>query len=71
MDENLKQEIIEKIIVQEWVKIIRDESIQIFKSETLENCFSLANEFYKSRHFQVQELGVFLLGYIANENETA
>lgn len=71
MDENLKQEIIGKIIVQEGVKIIRDEAIQIFKSETLENCFSLANEFYKSKHFQVQELGVFLLGYVANENETA
>ena len=71
MDENLKQDIIGKIIVQEGVKIIRDEAIQIFKSETLENCFSLANEFYKSKHFKVQELGVFLLGYIANENETA
>ncbi len=71
MDENLKQEIIEKIIVQEGFKIIRDEAIKIFKSETLENCFSLANEFYKSKHFQAQELGVFLLGYIANKNETA
>lgn len=71
MDENLKQDIIGKIIVQEGVKIIRDEAIKIFKSETLENCFSLANEFYKSKHFKVQELGVFLLGYIANENETA
>jgi 3-methyladenine DNA glycosylase AlkC len=71
MDENLKQEIIGKIIVQEGFKIIRDEAIQIFKSETLENCFSLANEFYKSKYFQVQELGVFLLGYIANKNETA
>lgn len=71
MDENLKQEIIGKIIVQEGFKIIRDEAIKIFKSETLENCFSLANEFYKSKHFQVQELGVFLLGYIADKNETA
>lgn len=71
MDENLKQDIIEKIIVQEGFKIIRDEAIQIFKSETLENCFSLANEFYKSKHFQVQELGVFLLGYIADKNATA
>lgn len=71
MDENLKQEIIGKIIVQEGFKIIRDEANKIFKSETLENCFSLANEFYKSEHFQVQELGVFLLGYIANKNETA
>lgn len=49
MDENLKQEIIGKIIVQEGIKIIREEAIKIFKGETLENCFSLANEFYKSK----------------------
>jgi len=70
VDESLKQQIIKKIIVQDGFKIIRDEAIKIFKSETLENCFSLANVFYESRQFQVQELGVFLFGYIANKNET-
>lgn len=71
MDENLKQEIIRKIIAQEGIKIIRYEAIKIFKSETLESCFSLANEFYNSKYFQVQELGVFLFGYIADKNEIA
>ena len=71
MDENLKQEIIEKVVAQEGFKIIRDEATKIFEIETLENCFSLANEFYKSKQFQVQELGVFLFGYIANKSENA
>lgn len=71
MNESLKQEITEKIDSQEGFKIIRDEAVKIFKSETLENCFSLANEFYKSKQFQVQELGVFLFGYIANKNTNA
>ena len=59
MDEALKQDIIQKIIAQEGFKIIREEAIKIFKNETLENCFNLANEFYKSKYFQVQELGVY------------
>ena len=71
MDENLKQEIIETVVAQEGFKIIRDEATRIFKIETLENCFSLANEFYESKQFQVQVLGVFLFGYIANKNENA
>ena len=71
MNESLKQEIIEKIVAQEGFKIIRDEAVKIFKSETLENCFSLANEFYNSKQFQVQELGVFLFGYIVNKNTNA
>lgn len=71
MDENLKQQIITRIIVQEGFKNIRDEAIKIFKHETLENCYFIANEFYKSKYFQVQELGVFLFGYIANKNKVA
>lgn len=71
MEETLKQDIIEKIIAQEGFKIIREEAIEIFKNETLENCFNLANSFYKSKHFQVQELGVFLFGYISDKNEAA
>ncbi len=71
MDENLKQEMIGKIIAQEGFKIIRDEAIKLFKKETMGNCFSLANEFYTSKHFKIQELGVFLLGYISNKNEAA
>jgi len=71
MDGNLKQEIIETVVAQDGFKIIRDEATRIFKMETLENCFSLANEFYKSKQFQVQVLGVFLFGYIANKNKNA
>lgn len=51
MEETLKQDIIEKIIAQEGFKIIREEAIEIFKNETLENCFNLANDFYKSKYF--------------------
>lgn len=69
LKDNLKQEIIEKIISQEGLKVIREEAVKIFKSENLESCFSLAKEFYESNHFQVQELGVFLLGYISYKNE--
>jgi len=71
MEENLKQEIIEILVNKKGVKVVRDEATKIFKRETFGNCFSLANEFYNSNHFQVQELGVFLFGYIANKNEKA
>jgi len=60
------QEIVDKIIAAgDKFKIIQQEAKSIYKSSSAEECFNYAIDFYKSEHCQVQELSVFILGYIA------
>lgn len=66
-----KQELIEKVISQSGFKVIREEALKLFKSCSKEECYSLGMEFYQSKDYQVQELGVFLFGYIADTKEEA
>lgn len=62
------QEKIEKIIAAgDKFKIIQEEAKNIYNSNGVEECFNYAINFYKSEHCQVQELAVFILGYIASE----
>lgn len=71
MDEALKLDIIKSITSQEGFKLIQNEALNIFKGEPLDDCFSLSLEFYKSDYFQVQQLGVFLMGHTSYKNDTA
>ncbi|NFA43457.1 DNA alkylation repair protein [Clostridium botulinum] len=66
-----KSTIVEKVISQEGFKIIRNEATNIFKNCSTDDCWELGIEFYKSEYYQVQEIGVFLFGYIANVKNEA
>lgn len=62
------EDIINRVIASgDKITVIREEALKIYKSTDKDQCFSYAVSFYKSEHVQVQELAVFLLGYIAAE----
>lgn len=66
-----KDAVVEKVIGQNGFKIIRDEAVKIFKHYSKDDCWTLGMEFYSSKHYQVQEIGVFLFGYIADAKNEA
>jgi hypothetical protein len=68
MDNIEKQDIIKRVTAQESIIIIREEAEKIYKSFDAEQCWDYAMEFYKSERIQVQEIAVFLLGYISSKN---
>lgn len=67
MNEIDKAEVIDKIVNQEGFKIIQKEAEKIFKKYPQEECLKLAKEFYESKEYQVQELGIFIYGFIADK----
>lgn len=50
---------------------MRNEAEKYYKNHSLEECFSIGLELYKSDNFQIQEVGVFLLGYSTHNNTNA
>lgn len=53
------------------LKLVRAEAEKYYKTHTLEECYSMGIELYQSDNFQIQEIGIFLLGYSAHEKENA
>ncbi len=53
------------------LKIVKNEAKKFFKSNSTDECYNMALELYESDNFQIQEVGVLLLGYIANVKEEA
>lgn len=52
-------------------KLVKEEAIKYYKTHTVDECFDAAMELYKSDDFQIQEVGVFLLGYSVHYNVSA
>jgi 3-methyladenine DNA glycosylase AlkD len=48
-------------------KLIEKEAEQFYSAHSLEDCYKTGLELYKSSNYQVQEAGVYLLGYAATE----
>ena len=61
----------EVIPEKDSLKIVKDEAKKYYKAHSLDDCFSMGIELYKSDNFQIQEVSVFLLGYSAHHNENA
>lgn len=61
----------ELIPEKDSLKIVKTEAKTYYKSHSLEECYHMGLELYKSDNFQIQEVGVFLLGYCAHEYEDA
>lgn len=53
------------------LKIVKTESAKYYKAHTLEECYRMGLELYRSDNFQIQEVGIFLLGYSAHEYKEA
>ena len=57
----------ELIPEKDSLKIVKTEAKQYCKSHTPRECYEIYPELYASDNFQIQEVGVFLAGYIADE----
>ncbi len=53
------------------LKLVKTEAENFYRSHSSEECFSMGLELYQSDNFQIQEVGVFLLGYAAHRNSSA
>lgn len=53
------------------LKLVKEEAKKYYKSHLLDDCFNMGIELYQSDNFQIQEVGVFLLGYSAHHNASA
>ena len=63
---------LEKLIPpRDSLKLVKTEAEKYYKSHSLDDCFNMGIELYKSDNFQIQEVGVFLLGYSAHHNASA
>lgn len=63
---------LEEIIPEkDSLKLVKSEAEKYYKLHSLDDCFSMGMELYQSDNFQIQEVGVFLLGYSAHHNVSA
>lgn len=53
------------------LKLVKSEAEKYYKSHSLDDCFNMGIELYQSDNFQIQEVGIFLLGYSAHHNVSA
>ena len=53
------------------LKLVINEAEKFYKTHSLDECFRMGHELYKSDNFQIQEMGVFLFGYATHENVDA
>lgn len=63
--------LLELIPEKDSLKLVRTEAEKYYKTHTLGECYNMGIELYKSDNFQIQEVGIFLLGYCAHDNEKA
>ena len=49
------------------LKLVKTEAKKFYKEHTAQECYEIYPILYQSDNFQIQEVGVFLAGYIADE----
>nr|WP_303009420.1 hypothetical protein [uncultured Anaerostipes sp.] len=65
-------EYLEKLLPEkDSLKIVKSEAEKFYKTHSFDECFRMGHELYQSKNFQIQEVGIFLFGYVAHENEEA
>lgn len=63
---------LEEIIPErDSLKLVRSEAEKYYKSHSLDDCYDMGIKLYQSDNFQIQEIGVFLLGYSAHYSDSA
>lgn len=68
MDSIEMQYLIDTLTAKDNLKSIRDKAIEFYKMYDADKCWNIAMELYKSEFFQIQEIGVFILGYISSRH---
>lgn len=66
-----QQYLAELIPEKDSLKLVKSEAKKYYQSHALDDCFEMGMELYRSDNFQIQEVGVFLLGYAAHHNASA
>ncbi len=56
---------------KDCLKLVKGEAEKYYQKHSLDECFFMGMELYQSDNFQIQEIGVFLMGYSAHVNENA
>ena len=70
MNEYMKY-LAELIPEKDSLKLVKSEAEKYYESHSPDDCFNMGIELYQSDNFQIQEVGVFLLGYSAHHNTSA
>lgn len=65
------QELEMSLAKRENLPLIRKYAQEFYKTHSLEDCWQFACESWKSTYFQIQEISVFLCGYIAHQSAAA
>ncbi|WMI82322.1 DNA alkylation repair protein [Anaerotignum sp. MB30-C6] len=71
MDEKYMQYLIDTVTEKDNLKFVKEKSFDFYKTHTIDECFDAAVELYQSKYFQIQEIGVFLCGYIGTQRDDA
>ena len=61
--ENFTAHLKEIIPEKDSLKLVKKEAENYYKQHSLDECFTTGLELYQSENFQIQEVGVFLVGY--------
>lgn len=65
------QYLTEIIPEKDSLKLVKVEAEKYYKLHSVDDCFIMGCQLYNSDNFQIQEIGVLLLGYSAHHNATA
>lgn len=65
------QYLAELIPDKDSLKLVKNEAEKYYKSHSTEECYRMGMQLYESDNFQIQEVGVFLLGYSAHDYASA
>lgn len=65
------QYLTELIPEKDSLKLVKDEAKKYYKTHTVQECCDIYPLLYASENFQIQEVGVFLAGYVADERPDA
>lgn len=65
------QYLAELIPERDSLKLVKNEAEKYYKSHSIDDCFNTGMKLYQSDNFQIQEVGVLLLGYSAHHTTSA
>ena len=71
MENSYQQHLIDILTDKDNLNLVKKEATEFYKSHTVNECYDMATELYKSTFFQLQEIGVLLCGYIGPERPIA
>lgn len=65
------QALAERLPERDSLKLVKQEAAEFARAHTLDECVSMGTALYQSENFQIQEVGVLLLGHAACGNAAA